>query len=285
MTSQGKTNASVKHCIIRGDAATELAKMKPESVALTVTSPPYFKHRDYGADGQIGQERSLAEYLNNMKSVLEGLLRVTTASGSCFIVVGDTYRAGKLLLVPHRLAIVATEIGWNVRNDIIFHKLDPAPDSAKNRWRAGHEHILFLAKVPTGYVFNDKAVRVPYSSVTIRRWGNGQTYGGQKSESRARRNGPRIGHGKRFALNPDGCVPTDVWSLPNGNSSAKHYAAFSQGLVARIIEACSNEGDTVLDPFVGSGTTAVVAKALGRRCLGIELNREYAQMARNALDK
>ncbi len=273
----------LRHEIICGDAATKLSELQQDTVVLTVTSPPYFKHRDYGANGQIGQERSLEDYLAKMEAVLKEILRVTADEGSCFIVVGDTYRAGKLLLVPHRLAILAGEIGWTVRNDIIFHKLDPAPDSAKNRWRAGHEHILFLAKQPTGYVFNDEIVRVPYSPVTIRRWGNGQTYGGNKSAARTRNNGPRIQHGKSFVLNPNGCVPTDVWSLPNGNSSKKHYAAFSKGLVAKIIEACSNEGDVVLDPFVGSGTTSVVAKALGRNCIGIELSDAYAKMARSAL--
>jgi DNA modification methylase len=273
------------HKIICGDAAQELENLQAGSVSLTVTSPPYFKHRDYGPAAQIGQEASLASYLKSMKIVLEQLLRVTAANGSCFIVVGDTYRSGKLLLVPHRLAIIASDIGWSVRNDIILHKLDPAPDSAKNRWRAGHEHILFLAKESSGYVFNDDAIRVPYSPVTLRRWGNGQTYGGEKSAKRLPNNEPRVQHGKSFTLNPNGCIPTDVWSLPNGNTSAEHYAAFSKALVARMIEACSCKGDIVLDPFVGSGTAAVVAKALGRSCIGIELNPKYASMARVALDK
>jgi DNA modification methylase len=273
------------HTIICGDAAGELAKLKSDSVALTVTSPPYFRHRDYGVDGQIGQEKRLDQYLERMKVVLEQVLRVTTSKGVCFIVVGDSYRAGKLLLVPHRLAILASEIGWTMRNDIILHKLDAAPDSAKNRWRSAHEHILFLAKKPTRYVFKDEVVRVPYSPVTIRRWGNGQTYGGRKSASRSPKNEPRVQHGKSFELNPNGCLPTDVWSLPNGNSSAQHYAAFSKGLVARIMQACTEEGDLVLDPFVGSGTTAVVAKAINRSCVGIELNPTYAKMAQKALAK
>jgi DNA modification methylase len=271
--------------VICGDAARELAKLESKSVALTVTSPPYFRHRDYGVHGQIGQESRLDHYLERMKVVLDEVLRATTVKGACFVVVGDSYRAGKLLLVPHRLAILASDLGWTVRNDIILHKLDPAPDSAKNRWRAAHEHILFLSKKASRYVFNDVAVRVPYSPVTIRRWGNGQTYGGRKSESRSPKNEPRLRHGKSFELNPNGCMPTDVWSLPNGNTSAAHYAAFSKGLVARIMHACTQEGDLVLDPFVGSGTTAVVAKALNRGCVGIELNPTYAKMAQQALAK
>jgi DNA modification methylase len=274
----------IEHRIVCGDAAEQLAQLESGSVALTVTSPPYYRHRDYGVERQIGQEESVEQYLARMNCVLRELLRVTSHDGSCFIVIGDTYHRGKLLLVPHRLAIAAADLGWTVRNDLIWHKLDPAPDSAKNRWRSAHEHILFLTKKPSGYVFHDEKIRVPYSPVTLRRWGSGQRYGGTKSLSRRVNNEPRVGHGKSFTLNPQGCVPPDVWSLASGSSSAQHYAAYDESLIGRIVEACSNEGDLVLDPFAGSGTTGVVAKKLGRRFLGIELNPEYAAMARAALD-
>jgi site-specific DNA-methyltransferase (adenine-specific) len=90
-------------------------------------------------------------------------------------------------------------------------------------------------------------------------------------------------HGKTFKLNPKGCLPTDVWSLPAGDSSARHYATFPDRLVTPIILACSNEGDLVLDPFAGTGTTCRIAKETGRRSIGIELNRDYAKMAAGAL--
>ena len=211
------------------------------------------------------------------------LLRVTAKTGGCFFVVGDTYRNQKLLLVPHRIALAADEVGWTVRNDLIWSKLDPPPESPRNRWRCGHEHVLFLTKLSGKYTFHADAIRVPYAEATMRRWGNGQAYGGPKSEERPNDKSLRMRHGKTFKLNPKGCLPTDVWALPAGDSTARHYATFPDRLVRPIILACSNPNDLVLDPFAGSGTTCRMALALGRRCIGIELNPEYANMAALAI--
>lgn len=269
--------------IVCGDAVEVMQALPGGSVALTVTSPPYFQHRDYGVPGQIGQEPTLAGYLEKISGVLGELLRVTDDVGVCFFVVGDAYRDRKLLLVPHRIALLADQLGWTVRNDVIWHKTCPPPESPRNRWRAGHEHVLFLTKRPSGYRFNAEAVRVPYAAATLRRWGTGQTYGGPKSKGRRSDKDSRMRDGKNFRLNPAGCLPTDVWSLPSANTSVRHYAAFPEPLVRRAVEACSSPGDLVLDPFAGSGTTCIVAVALGRRCLGIELSPEYAGIAASAL--
>ena len=145
-----------------------------------------------------------------IRGVLEELLRVTAETGSCFFVVGDTYQKQKLLLVPHRIALAADEIGWTVRNDLIWSKLDPPPESPRNRWRCGHEHVLFLTKRPGKYTFHADAIRVPYAEATKKRWGNGQVYGGPKSEERPNDKASRMRHGKTFKLNPKGCLPTDV---------------------------------------------------------------------------
>jgi DNA modification methylase len=269
--------------IIQGDAKAVLSTLPDDIVDLTITSPPYFGQRDYGVDGQIGRETTVGSYIENIREVLRELLRVTTGTGSCFFVVGDTYRDQKLLLVPHRIAVVADDIGWTLRNDLIWSKLDPPPESPRNRWRSAHEHILFLTKPRTNYKFNIDAVRVPYSEATVKRWGNGQVYGGPKSEDRRNEKDSRMRHGKAFKLNPYGCLPTDVWSLPAGDSSARHYATFPDRLVKPILLACSNVGDWVMDPFAGSGTTCRIAKETGRQFIGIELNPEYAQMAANAV--
>ena len=269
--------------IICGDARRVLEGLPPDRADLTVTSPPYFGHRDYGVRGQFGMEATVGEYVASMCGVLKELLRVTKETGACFFVVGDTYHKQKLLLVPHRLALAADEIGWTVRNDLIWNKLDPAPESPRNRWRSGHEHILFLTRRPSKYKFNADAIRVPYAPATIRRWGNGQVYGGAKSEGRRNEDDSRMRHGKTFRLNPKGCLPTDVWSLPAGDSSARHYATFPDWLIQPMIAACTDPGDLVLDPFVGSGTTCRIARELGRPCLGIELNPEHAEMAARAV--
>ncbi|MGQ0637543.1 MAG: DNA-methyltransferase [Planctomycetaceae bacterium] len=274
---------SADHRIICGDARMALSSLPDDSVQVTVTSPPYFGHRNYGAERQLGLEETVDEYVARMRQVLYQLLRVTAKSGACFVVIGDTYRSQRLLLVPHRIALAADQIGWFVRNDLIWKKLDPPPESARNRWRSAHEHILFLTKRPTKYTFHADAIRIPYSDATLRRWGNGQVYGGTKSERRRYANDSRMRHGKSFVLNPNGCIPTDVWSLPSGDSPVRHYATFSDRLIRPIIVACSSPGDWVLDPFVGSGTTCRVAKVLGRRSIGIELNPEYAAIAGKAL--
>ena len=114
--------------ILCGDAAEVLQTIPENHVALTVTSPPYYQHRDYGVRGQIGREPRAEEYLAKIRRILAEILRVTDASGSCFFVVGDTFKNRKLLLIPHRIALAAVDAGWTVRNDLIWHKPDPAYD-------------------------------------------------------------------------------------------------------------------------------------------------------------
>lgn len=271
------------HRILCGDAETTLATLTASEVDLTVTSPPYFRHRDYGVRGQIGREQTLDDYLRKIRGVLAQVFRVTADTGACFFVVGDTYEKQRLLLVPHRIALAAVDLGWSVRNDLIWNKTDPPPESSRNRWRSGHEHILFLTKRPGKYKFSADAIRVPYAEATLRRWGNGKAYGGEKSSKRTNPKDSRMRHGKTFKLNPKGCLPTDVWSMPSGDSSALHYATFPERLAEPIIQACSDAGDLVLDPFAGSGTTCQIASRLKRRSLGIELNPEYAMMAAQAI--
>src|SRR5205807_4722306 len=125
----------------------------------------------------------------------------------------------------------------------IWSKLDPPPESPRNRWRSAHEHVLFLAKDHRKYKFHADAIRVPYSEATVKRWGNGQVYGGPKSEERTNQRDSRMRHGRTFELNPKGCLPTDVWSLPAGDSSVRHYATFPDRLVKPVILVCSDPGD------------------------------------------
>ena len=275
----------MENSIICGDALTVLKTFPSATANLILTSPPYFGHRDYGIQGQIGIEQELQQYLDRIRAVLVELLRIVSEDGSCFVVIGDTYRKQRLLLVPHRMLMMASDIGWNVRNDLIWHKLDPPPESPRNRWRSSHEHVLFLTKRSSRYQFNADAIRVPYAESTISRWGNGQSYGGTKSQNRRNEKDSRMRHGKSFQLNPKGCLPTDVWSMPAGDSQHRHYATFSTHLVRPIIEACTETGEIVLDPFAGTGTACHVAVELGRRAIGIELNSEYAEIAQAGLNE
>ena len=195
-----------KDRIICGDAKQASLALPDGVVDLTVTLPPYFRHRDYGVNGQLGREASVEEYETNIRGVLTELLRVTAETGACFFVVGDTYESQKLLLVPHRIALAADKIGWTVRNDLIWNKLDPPPESPRNRWRSAHEHVLFLTKRPGKYTFHADAVRVPYADATKKRWGNGQVYGGPKSEERPNHSGFTDASRQDIQVEPEGLL-------------------------------------------------------------------------------
>ncbi len=249
------------------------------SVDLTITSPPYFQLKDYGHIDQIGWAQSKAAYLKAMKEVLTLLLDVTCPTGSCFVVIGDTYKNKCLQLIPHELSLAARDAGWCVRNDIIWNKLDAPPDRATDRWRNTHEHILFLTKHPKNYVFNIDSIRVPYSDATVRRWGKGQKYGGAKATTAADSKGQRFRRGKSFCLNPLGTVPSDVIDLPTSRSKEFHYATFPPKLIERLILATTKAGDQVLDPFAGTGTTGIVAIQHQRRFTGIEIVDRFAEIA------
>jgi DNA modification methylase len=215
--------------------------------------------------------------------VFDGLFRVTKPMGSCFFVVGDTYVNKSLQLVPQRLAIAACDAGWTLRNDLIWSKSDAAPDGAADRWRFAHEHILFLTKQARGYTFHADEIRVPYSPVTLRRWANGQQYGGDKAQDEAGPKGQRFKRGKTFKLHEKGTLPRDVVECATARSRLDHFATFPLDLIEQFVLATSNKGDLVFDCFAGTATTGVAALRNQRRFLGIELNAEYAKIARDRL--
>lgn len=269
--------------LVTSDALRGVQKMSEGVVAVTVTSPPYYRQKDYGIDEQIGWEPSLDKYLSRLGQLLKELMRVTRADGACFIVIGDSYAEKNMLLVPQRLAILASDVGWTVRNDLIWAKLDAPPDNVTDRWRFTHEHVLFLTKQPRGYVFAADAVRVPYAAKTLKRWGNGQVYGGHKAKEVASPQGQRFKRGRTFNLNPKGTMPRDVIQVGTARSPLDHFATYPIALVEPLIRATSTRGDLVLDPFTGTGTTGVAALKNGRRFLGFDLNEAYVAIAADRL--
>jgi len=269
--------------VIEGSVETKLAEVPLGCVQTTVTSPPYYRQKDYHATGQLGWEDTVGDYVANMKRLFQDLWQATNASGSCFFVVGDTYMNKALQLVPQRLAIAAAEVGWTIRNDLIWAKTDPAPDGAADRWRFSHEHILFLTKSARGYKFNADEIRVPYSPVTLRRWANGQQYGGDKAKNEAGPQGQRFKKGKTFKLHKKGALPRDVVECATARSKLDHFATFPLDLVEQFVRATTDEDDLVFDPFAGTATSGVAAVRNRRRFLGIELNPQYAKIARSRL--
>jgi DNA modification methylase len=262
---------------------TKLTCLPDGCVQTTVTSPPYYRQKDYHCKGQLGWEATVAEYVGRLKKFFEDLWRVTDATGSCFFVVGDTYVNKTLQLVPQRLAIAACDVGWTIRNDLIWAKTDAAPDGASDRWRFSHEHILFLTKSARGYKFNADEIRVPYSPVTLRRWAAGQQYGGDKAKDEAGPNGQRFKKGKKFNLHEKGTIPRDVVECATARSKLDHFATFPLELIEQFILATTDEDDLVFDPFAGTATAGVAAVRNGRRFLGIELNPQYVKIARGRL--
>lgn len=306
--------------ILDGDVRERLRDLPDASVQCCVTSPPYYGLRDYGVPGQIGLEPTLAEYIARMVAVFRDVRRVLRDDGTLWLNIGDSYCASAtgsdspgtirleggrrtqseggrrpdksrvwatakpkdLLMVPARLAIALQDDGWYLRSDIIWHKPNPMPESVTDRPTSAHEHIFLLTK-QARYYYDADAIRE--KGVTDHKPGRSiaetQHYGAG--------NGGNTGLTGLINRYHSDDPPTDrncrnVWKIATKPFSDAHFATFPPELPRRCILAGSREGDTVLDPFLGSGTTLLVADRLGREGIGIELNPTYAAMARRRIE-
>ncbi len=184
-------------------------------------------------------------------------------------------RPKDLMLVPFRLALALQAAGWWVRSDIIWQKSNHLPESVKDRPTRSHEHVFLLTKSKR-YLYNADAIREPHVSLGRPPGNTSRMYfdcdprhgDGHKHRPEAVRSFHPLGRNKR-----------DVWTIPTKGFKGGHFATFPEKLVTPMILAGSRPGDLVLDPFVGSGTTAAVAQALGRDYLGIDLNPAYIKLA------
>lgn len=320
-----------RNTILTGAAERVLAQLLPESLDCVIASPPYAGAiRDYGVAGQLGQEPTITEYVQNLREVLRGVHRVLKPTGSLWLNIADSYSShsrqgalrGSLMLAPQRVALALSAEGWIVRNVAIWHKPNPLPQSATDRLSPTYETIIFATK-ERRYFFDLDAIRVPHRSADRARVALGE---------RSRRyQGNNTGLGKLKAAgrvgNARGKNPGDVWTIPTAIDRLGHQATFPEALIERpILATCpericvqcdtawtrptgiksrrTSEGmlhtrevgelrrcdcfapsrpGVVLDPFMGTGTTAVVAKRLGRDFLGIELNPAYVKLATDRL--
>ena len=269
------------HC---GDSAQLLSRLPESSVDTVVTSPPYYRQRDYQSDKQIGGESNPTQYLANMLEVTLQLHRVVSNTGSLWMVIGDKYINGELLGMPWQLALAMKEQGWRLRSDVIWHKPNAMPSSVKTRPTTDHEYIFFFSK-SKDYFYDADAIREPHVtfSETSKMKGGRKHFGKRGGTPETGKNGGDNNlHDARWdqAFHPKGRNKRTVWSIPLSKFREAHFAVFPESLVENCVKATCPSDGVVLDPFSGSGTTAVVATKLNRQFIAIDCVDEYCAMGR-----
>lgn len=267
------------YSIINADVLDGLAQLDDGSVQTCVTSPPYWGLRDYGVEGQIGLEKTPEEYVERMVRVLREVRRTLKDDGTLWLNLGDSYggpsgtQSKQLQGIPWRVAFALQADGWYLRQDIIWHKPNPMPESVKDRCTKAHEYIFLLSK-RSRYYWDQEAIAEDATCA-----GRILDYTGDQKNNNA---DPVL-----MATRPNGRMITvkdtrnrrSVWTVSTHSFPKAHFATFPPKLIEPCILAGCPEDGTVLDPFCGSGTTGMVALRHGRRFIGIELNAEYVDMA------
>lgn len=319
--------------ILHGDALARLRELPEGSVDCVITSPPYFRLRDYQVIGQLGLEEHVNQWAVEMLAISAQMKRLLVPTGTFWLNVGDSYsthlREGappkSLLGAPERLLLGLVEQGWRVRNKIVWAKANPMPTSTTDRLATTYE-VIYLLTRGRRYFFDLDTIREPHASRPPKR---------PRQNPRGKRGskpgylGPNADGGDGLASmkargvvgHPLGKNPGDVWRIASSNYRGAHFATYPEALVERMVRAGVPErrcpvcrtpwrrpvrrlGETavrlalrpdcdcgeghepglVLDPFLGSGTTAVVAEREGRDWLGIELNADFIRLSEERLE-
>lgn len=264
--------------IRHGDCREVLRTMADESVHCVVTSPPYFGLRDYGMAGQIGLEPTPDEFVAQMVLVFQEVRRVLRDDGTLWLNLGDSYADKSLIGIPWRVAFALQTDGWYLRQDIIWSKPNPMPESVTDRCTKAHEYIFLMSK-SSRYYYDTESIKEKGTSVR-EFW---EETRGDGSDSMRR------GIASRQAKGPSGFGANgtrnkrSVWEVVTQPFGEAHFATFPPDLIEPCIRAGCPVGGTVLDPFGGAGTTGLVADRLKRNAVLIELNPEYAEMARRRI--
>lgn len=257
--------------VLHGDTRDLIKTIPDNTFQCVVTSPPYWGVRDYGVENQIGAEPDINDYIKDLVDVFREVRRVLKPDGTFWLNIGNTYTSGgrkwrqedsknkgramsyrpptpeglkkkDLIGVAWMLAMACQLDGWYLRNDIIWSKPNCQPESVKDRLTQSHEYLFLMTKSER-YSFNQDAIKEMSA--------NG---GGRKNRR-------------------------TVWEINTEPCPEAHFAVFPRGLVRPCILAGSAKDDIVFDPFFGAGTVGIVAQELNRRCVGIELKREFIDIA------
>lgn len=328
---------------IHGDAEQKLSEMSDGIVDCCVTSPPYYGLRDYGVDGQIGLEETPEQYINKLVSVFSQVRRVLKNEGTLWLNIGDSYarnggsgmnygweytrgyrsrvckrpeglKEKDLIGIPWMLAFALRADGWYLRQDIIWHKPNPMPESVTDRCTKSHEYIFLLSKSqkyyfdhesimelsvcsenrPSGvvrnreYKYNSKQNNNP-QAYNPKNWNGSEFHKGKTGEHQLGRSSKKRGefNGKTndlpgreaFRAITEMRNKRDVWTVSTKPLADAHFATFPQDLIVPCILAGCPENGVVLDPFSGAGTTAIVSRKLDRNFIAIELNEKYIEIS------
>jgi site-specific DNA-methyltransferase (cytosine-N4-specific) len=266
---------SYRDKLIVADSRLALSSVPDKTFQMCVTSPPYWGLRDYDIDGQIGAEETIHEFINDLVNIFREVRRTLKDDGILWVNIGDSFTSGgrtwrdkdkknaargmsyraptpeglkpkDLIGLPWRLALALQDDGWYLRSDNIWYKPNCQPESVKDRPTRSHEYVFMLSKSQK-YYYDNEAVKEP-------------TTDGKKLRNRR-----------------------TVWEVNTKPFKGAHFAVYPPELVEICVKAGSKEGDIILDPFFGSGTTGMVSRQLGRSYFGIELNPDYADIAKERL--
>lgn len=300
-----------------GNCIDIMQKWVNEGVKINtcVTSPPYYGLRDYGVDEQMGLEETPKQYIDNMVKVFRLVKELLTDDGTLWVNIGDSYSSHKdcksigqtlakgtsrenahvmdkgisrvrdskmlksqglknkdLIGIPWMLAFALREDGWYLRQDIIWHKPNPMPESVKDRCTKSHEYIFLLSKSPK-YYFDNEAIKED-AIHSNRKAGNSKPQKGVDEKFMDTRGGLFEAQQKVYEKRNK----RDVWSVNVKPYKGAHFATFPMELIEPCIKAGCPDGGIVLDPFMGSGTTAQVALINNKQYLGCELNKDYKNL-------
>ena len=265
--------------IYQGDCLDVLHAFPDESIDCVVTSPPYWGLRDYGSQDQLGLEEIPDDYVKTLTDVFDEIKRVLIKEGTLWLNLGDTYHNKQLVGIPFEVAFALQYNGWYLRQDIIWHKPNPMPESVKDRCTRSHEYIFLLTKSKK-YFYNMEAIKEPVLQKSVER-------------AKGKMNFRKITTEKTIyeeAKSSTRIVSEDhmrnkrsVWNMRTATLKEAHFATFPIELPITCIKAGCPEGGVVLDPFFGAGTTGLAAQELHRNWVGIELNPEYIELANRRL--